>query len=97
MIKRLVILCALLGLALLAAGVARAYPDLVYDLSWHTVAGGGGEGTQGGAYELSGSIGQPDAGELTGGNYTLTGGFWQSAASQYRVYLPAAAYNAAGR
>jgi hypothetical protein len=27
-------------------------------------------------YSLSGTIGQPDAGQMSGGNYTLTGGFW---------------------
>ena len=32
----------------------------------------------------------PDAGILTGGNYTLGGGFWGGgvAAVKYRVYLP---------
>jgi len=28
------------------------------------------------AFELSGTIGQPDAGALAGGTYTLEGGFW---------------------
>lgn len=31
----------------------------------------------GGVYSVSGTIGQPDAGgPMTGGNYSLTGGFW---------------------
>ena len=30
----------------------------------------------GGDFELSGTIGQPDAGLLVGGGFTLTGGFW---------------------
>ena len=46
-----------------------------YDLSWHTIAGGGGTST-GGAYTVSGTIGQADAGNLAGGAYSLTGGFW---------------------
>jgi hypothetical protein len=46
-----------------------------YDLTWHTVDGGGGTST-GGGYELSGTIGQPDAGIMAGGEFTLTGGFW---------------------
>ncbi|RME90512.1 MAG: hypothetical protein D6766_13160 [Verrucomicrobia bacterium] len=47
-----------------------------YTIDWHTIDGGGGTST-GGAYALSGTIGQPDAGPvMTGGNYTLTGGFW---------------------
>ncbi len=46
-----------------------------FALNWFTTDGGGGTST-GGAYALSGTIGQPDAGKLTGGNYTLAGGFW---------------------
>jgi hypothetical protein len=30
----------------------------------------------GGVYSVSGTIGQPDAGELRGGTFTLVGGFW---------------------
>lgn len=30
----------------------------------------------GGEFELSGTIGQPDAGKMSGGDFTLTGGFW---------------------
>lgn len=47
-----------------------------YTIDWHKIAGGGGTST-GGTYQVSGTIGQPDAGgPLTGGNYSLTGGFW---------------------
>ncbi len=47
-----------------------------YSISWYKIAGGGGTSTNG-QYSLSGTIGQPDAsGALTGGNYSLTGGFW---------------------
>ncbi|MBU6409572.1 MAG: hypothetical protein KGR98_04205 [Verrucomicrobia bacterium] len=47
-----------------------------YSIDWFKVAGGGGTST-GGAYSLSGTIGQHDAGgPMTGGNYSLTGGFW---------------------
>ena len=61
-----------------------------YDLSWWTVDSGGlVEAGSPGLYSLSGSIGQPDAGlVLTGGGYTLAGGFWGGAATQYRIYLP---------
>src|SRR6266487_6201267 len=30
----------------------------------------------GGVYSVSGTIGQPDAGKMSGGNFTLDGGFW---------------------
>jgi hypothetical protein len=47
-----------------------------YSIDWHKVAGGGGTST-GGVYAVSGTIGQHDAGgPMTGGNYSLTGGFW---------------------
>jgi hypothetical protein len=47
-----------------------------YSINWFKVAGGGGTST-GGTYQVSGTIGQPDAGgPMTGGNYSLTGGFW---------------------
>src|SRR5271157_6306975 len=62
------------GLLLLAAVCGRAQ---TYDLSWFTVAGGGGTST-GGVYSVSGTIGQADAGTLSGGVYTLTGGFWSA-------------------
>jgi hypothetical protein len=47
-----------------------------FDLDWWTVDDGGGMWTVSGQYVLSGTIGQPDAGVMTGSNYELTGGFW---------------------
>ena len=53
-----------------------------YSIDWYKVAGGGGTST-GGTYQVSGTIGQPDAsGVMTGGNYSLTGGFWSLIAVQ---------------
>jgi len=47
-----------------------------YSIHWHTFDGGGGTST-GGVYSVSGTIGQPDAGApMTGGSFSLTGGFW---------------------
>ena len=46
-----------------------------FSLDWFKVAGGGGTST-GGVYAVSGTIGQPDAGAMSGGNYSLIGGFW---------------------
>lgn len=49
-----------------------------YEITWSTIDGGGGTST-GGGYELTGTIGQPDAtapGALTGGTISVTGGFW---------------------
>jgi hypothetical protein len=47
-----------------------------YSIDWYKIAGGGGTSTNG-QYSVSGTIGQPDAsGAMSGGNYSLTGGFW---------------------
>jgi hypothetical protein len=64
-------LVLLLGLLIPAVSFAQQY-----SIDWHKVAGGGGTST-GGTYTVSGTIGQHDAGRpMTGGNYSLTGGFW---------------------
>jgi len=47
-----------------------------FSLDWSTIDGGGGTST-GGVYYVTGTIGQPDASNaMSGGNYSLTGGFW---------------------
>jgi hypothetical protein len=65
------IFIALFGL-LAALASARAQS---YSIDWFTIDGGGGTST-GGVYSVSGTIGQPDAGTLSGGSYSLVGGFW---------------------
>lgn len=55
----------------LAVGVATAQLEITRS----TVDGGGGRST-GGGFELTGTIGQSDAGVLTAGGFELTGGFW---------------------
>ena len=62
---------ALFGLCFLG-GAAFAQ---TYSIDWFTIDGGGGTST-GGVYTVSGTIGQPDAGHMSGGNFTLDGGFW---------------------
>jgi len=53
-----------------------------YTITWSNIAGGGGTCTNG-QYSLSGTIGQPNAGEpMTGGNYAIAGGFWSPLAVQ---------------
>jgi len=65
----------LFGLLLPALSHAQSY-----SIAWYKVAGGGGTstGTNGASvYSVSGTIGQQDAGSaMSGGNYSLTGGFW---------------------
>jgi hypothetical protein len=79
----------LLGVLLAAAGAVLAQSGGGYDLKWNTIDGGGITFASGGPYRLGGTIGQADAGLMTGGVYTLSGGFWGGLpAMRYRVYLP---------
>jgi hypothetical protein len=59
-----------------AVGLAVSAFAQGYSVDWSKIAGGGSTST-GGTYQVSGTIGQPDAsGPMTGGNFALTGGFW---------------------
>lgn len=62
---------AFIGTASLSHGV---------ELTSHTVDGGGGT-SSGGSFQISGSAGQPDAGQLSGGSFELNGGFWVAPAA----------------
>ena len=56
--------------------IAAAVSAQQYSIDWYKIAGGGGIST-GATYQVTGIIGQPDAsGAMTGGIYSLTGGFW---------------------
>jgi hypothetical protein len=69
------LILGLAATAVVADGLAGSGPEI----SWHTIDGGGGTST-GGAFSLSGTIGQHDAGgPHAGGTYTLVGGFWPGA------------------
>lgn len=60
------------------------------DLSWSTVAGGGGE-SAGGSYTVGDSLGQPVASSdpsTDGARFSLTDGFWQIGSTENKVYLP---------
>ncbi len=46
------------------------------EITRSTINGGGVMRSTGGDFELSGTIGQPDAGVMEGDGFTLTGGFW---------------------
>jgi len=66
---------SLLATATLAFSAASASAQN-YSIDWYKIAGGGGTSSNG-QFTLSGTIGQHDAGgPMTGGNYSLTGGFW---------------------
>ena len=66
--------------ALVLALAQPAHPQN-YAINWFTIDGGGSTST-GSVFSVSGTIGQPDAGALSGGPYSLVGGFWGIAAIQ---------------
>ena len=85
------LIVGMMAIGLLASNqVTLAQSGGGYDLTWSTLDGGGGT-SAGGNYSLSGTLGQFDAGTLTGSadgkSYTLAGGFWVNLQA-YKVYLP---------
>ncbi len=75
--KRLATLSMLiLTLALLPAALSGDFA-----IDWYTIDGGGEMFSSGGDFSLGGTIGQPDAGVMTGGDFELVGGFWAVAAA----------------
>ncbi len=91
--RRVRILLALVIFILIALTASQTFAPASaqsgggYDLTWNTVDGGGGMFSIGGTYQLGGTIGQSDAGTLSGGAYTLRGGFWVDFLGN-RLYLP---------
>lgn len=60
-----------MGIAV-AAGRAQTL-----DAPWFAIDGGGGF-SAGGAFSVVGTIGQPDVGVMTGGEFEVSGGFWSA-------------------
>jgi hypothetical protein len=66
---------AVLALLFVTLAETRALASNSYDMTWHTVDGGGGQ-SSGLGFDLHGTIGQPDAGLMSGGGFELASGFW---------------------
>ena len=93
--KRFIILIGLAVMALVSSGsrlsAEPAVPQATYELV-KSYSGPSGSGSAG-IYDLSSSIGQPTAGEVSAGSYTLGGGFWGGGVlvpiqDNFSVYLP---------
>ncbi len=69
-----------LYVAVMLSGLSAATGADDLEIDWHTIDGGGETGSVVGDFELSGSIGQPDADWMTGGGFELSGGFWPGVA-----------------
>ena len=75
--SKLLQLMAIAAVALLSMMCANAQSGGGYDLTWWTIDSGGVTFATGGSFDLGGTVGQPDASNaLTGGAFSLTGGFW---------------------
>ncbi len=74
-----------LALAVVTFGVAAIVMGNDFSLDWWTIDSGGATFTTGGDFELSGTIGQPDANVtvMSGGAFELTGGFWPGAEAPF--------------
>jgi hypothetical protein len=77
---------SLVGNRILAASDGPNAPDEGLAIPWWTVDTGGGA-SQAGSYTLTGTAGQPDTATLSGGTYTLKGGYW-SGSIDYITNLP---------
>lgn len=69
LMKTIILLCGLL--------VSTTALAQTYNINWSKIAGGGGIISTGGVYSVAATAGQHDAGgPMTGGNFSVTGGFW---------------------
>lgn len=69
-------------------GASRLSEGLDYELTWNTIDGGGVMFSTGGDFELSGTVGQPDAGTMSNGDIELTGGFWVGPSAECDTVQP---------
>ncbi len=85
--KRLALLSVggLGALALGATALAQTASG-TYDLSWRALAGGGK--SDGGAYVVQSAIGQSLTKSSTGGNYTVSSGYFAGGQDKYKRFLP---------
>lgn len=71
---------AMMGVAAILLAASTLFAQ--FEITWHTIDGGGAMNTTDGqpsGFELSGAIGQADAGPasaMSGGSFALIGGFW---------------------
>ncbi len=70
------ILLLVVSVAITSIALSDNEANAQYIIPWYTIDGGGGY-SNGGNFELEGTIGQHDAGTtMTGGSFQLSGGFW---------------------
>ena len=90
-IALLVILVVIGSATILRTTIVHAAPHATYEWVRSSVSPGGSGSA--GIYDLSSSIGQPAAGEVSAGIYTLGSGFWGGGVivpvqNNYDLFLP---------
>ncbi|MGH3056166.1 MAG: FlgD immunoglobulin-like domain containing protein [Gaiellaceae bacterium] len=75
---RLALLALTIGIGLTSPKIVSAQTGGPYSLTWSSIAGGGAMFSTAAspAYSLGGTIGQTSPGPLSGGAFSLLGGFW---------------------
>jgi hypothetical protein len=87
---RTIKIASVLGVLLVLIITSTVYAGVAeFAINWWSVDGGG-DSSQGGGYTLYGTIGQSDAGAMSGSDYTLYGGFRPGGVllEQIELYLP---------
>jgi hypothetical protein len=86
--KQMVLIgAAALLVVLLLTGIATAQTSASFDLSWHVLAGGGGQAA-GTTYAANYTVGQGTIGWTDSGSYGAGIGYWYGATGGYRIFLP---------
>jgi hypothetical protein len=62
------------------------------EIPWHNIAGGSGRSEEG-DFALAGTTGQAQVGQMDGGDFAVSGGFWNGYAATVKddantLYLP---------
>ncbi len=79
---------ALLGIFIFHSSFCLPALGQTYSIDWYKISGGGGTST-GGTYQVTGTIGQLDAGgAMSGGQYSVIGGFWSIISVMQTAGLP---------
>jgi hypothetical protein len=85
------LLCVVVILLIAVTGPLALAQSEPLQIPWHVIQGGGASAA--GEFALSGTVGQPGVGPLSGGDYALQGGFWGVAPAalwpgETWIYLP---------
>ena len=89
--RRLIPLILILVVLGIIASLALAQSGAL-EIPWYSVAGGSGRSEQG-DFALAGTTGQAQEGQMDGGEFSVSGGFWRGYAATVKdgansIYMP---------